>query len=151
MKKIFTLLASLGLTLGLMTGCGEDDPLLSAADYELDPATNATSKEVSVGDNAETFLAAYGDYKIFTSVAGGEYQALATEEIPFDSAVTLLLPTFFIDETPTDLELFCKENEIEKETLTETLNSDAFLQAHSVIYSYLLFTWENGVITDIRS
>ena len=151
MKKIFTLLASLGLTLGLMTGCGEDDPLLSAADYELDPATNATSKEVSVGDNAETFLAAYGDYKIFTSVAGGEYQALGTEEIPFDSAITLLLPTFFIDGAPTDLDRFCEENEIEKADLTTTLNSETFLQAHTVIYSYLVFTWENGAITAIRS
>ena len=151
MKKLITLLTSLFLTLGLLTACGESRPLLGAADYELDPVTGTTSKNVSIGDNAETFLAAYGDYKIFTSVDGGAYQVFEAEEIPFDSAVTLLLPTFFIDETPTDLDLFCKENEIEKETLTETLNSDAFLQAHSVIYSYLLFTWENGVITDIRS
>lgn len=151
MKKILALLATLGLTLGLLTGCGEDDPLLSAADYELDPATNTTSKEVSVGDNAETFLAAYGDYKIFTSVEGGEYQALDTEDIPFDSDITLLLPTFFIDGAPTDLDRFCEENEIEKADLTTTLNSEAFLQSHTVIYSYLAFTWENGAITAIRS
>ena len=151
MKKLIVPLASLILTLGLMAGCGKTTPLLAATDYELDPESKVTSREVSIGDNAETFLAAYGDYKIFTSVNGGAYQVFEAEEIPFDSAVTLLLPTFFIDETPTDLDLFCKENEIEKENLTETLNSDAFLQAHSVIYSYLLFTWENGVITDIRS
>lgn len=151
MKKLISLLTSLGLALGLLTACGESTPLLGAADYELDPATNMTSRDVSIGDNAETFLAAYGDFKIFTSVEGEEYQALAVDKIPFDSAVTLLLPTFFIDGTPTDLDLFCRENEIQKEDLTTTLNSDAFLQAHSVIYSYLLFTWENGVITDIRS
>ncbi len=151
MKKAIPLLAALGLTFGLLTACGESAPLLSAADYELDPAANTTSKDVSVGDNAETFLAAYGDYKIFTSLAGGEYQALAAEEIPFDSAVTLLLPTFFIDGAPTDLDRFCEEHKIEKTKLTATLSSEAFLQEHSVIYSYLLFTWENGAITDIRS
>lgn len=154
MKKIRTLLFVLFvLTLapGLLTGCGESAPLLNAADYELDPATSTTSKEVSVGDNAEAFLAAYGDYKIFTSVDGEEYQVLAAEEIPFDSAVTLLLPTFFIDGAPTDLDRFCEENEIGKADLTATLNSEAFLQDHTVIYSYLLFTWEDGVITAIRS
>ena len=151
MKKLIVLLATLGLALGLMTGCGESTPLLTATDYELDPVTKTTSREVSVGDNAEAFLAAYGTYKIFTSVDGGDYQVFATEEIPFDSPVTLLLPTFFIDGLPTDLDQFCEENEIEKSDLTATLNSDDFLAAHTVVYYYLLFTWQNGVITDIRS
>lgn len=151
MKKLIVLLAALGLTLGLLTGCGESAPLLTAADYELDPATKITNREVSVGDNAEAFLAAYGAYKIFTSVDGGDYQVLGTDEIPFESAVTLLLPTFFIDGLPTDLDQFCEENGIEKSGLTAVLNSDDFLAAHTVVYYYLLFTWENGAITDIRS
>lgn len=151
MKKLIALLFALMLTLGLMTGCGESAPLLSATDYELDPASKITSRNVTVGDTAETFLTAYGDHKIFTSVEGGEYQVLAPEEIPFDSSLTLLLPTFFIDGLPTDLDQFCEENEIEKSSLTDTLTSDEFLKTHTVVYCYLLFTWENGVITDIRS
>ena len=151
MKKIAILLTTLALALGFMTGCGEAAPLLSATDYELDPNAKVTSREVTVGDNAETFLAAYGGYKIFTSVEGGDYQVFDTEEITFDSDVTLLLPTFFIDGMPTDLDRFCEENEIEKADLTATLNSDEFLQSHTVVYYYLLFTWENGAIADIRS
>ena len=135
MKKLIALLFALMLTLGLMTGCGESAPLLSATDYELDPESRVTSRDVTVGDTAETFLAAYGDYK----------------EIPFDSSITLLLPTFFIDGLPTDLDQFCEENEIEKSSLTDTLASDEFLKTHTVVYYYLLFTWENGAITDIRS
>lgn len=151
MKRIIILLTILNLTLGLLTACGESTPLLTATDYELDPDTRVTSREVTVGDNAEAFLAAYGNDKIFTSVDGGDYQVFAQDEIPFDSAITLLLPTFFIDGAPTDLDQFCKENEIEKSELTATLSSDDFLQSHTVVYRYLLFTWENGAITDIRS
>lgn len=151
MNRFAALLAALGLTLGLMTGCGKSTPLLAATDYELDPDHKITSREVAVGDDAETFLAAYGDYKIFTSVEGGDYQVLASDEIPFESPVTILVPTFFIDGLPADLDLFCKENGIEKAELGAALSSDDFLQSHTVVYSYLLFTWENGVITDIRS
>lgn len=151
MKKFTILLTTLCLALTLLTACGESDPLLTAADYELDPASKVTSRNVAVGDNAEAFLAAYGGYKIFTSVDGGDYQVISSEEIPFDSAITLLLPTFFIDGAPTDLDQFCEENGIEKADLTATLSSDDFLQSHTVVYHYLLFTWENGAITDIRS
>mgnify|MGYP006893955827 CR=1 FL=1 len=139
------------LSLSLLTACGKTTPLLAATDYELDLTTNTTSREVTIGDNAETFLAAYGTYKIFTSVDGSDYQVLAAEEIPFDASVTLLLPTFFIDGLPTDLDLFCEENEIEKTELTALFSSNDFLSTHTVVYCYLLFTWENGVITDIRS
>lgn len=151
MKKLIVLLTALGLTLGLMTGCGESTPLLTETDYELDQDAKVTSRDITIGDNAESFLAAYGDYKIFTSVDGGDYQVFANDEIPFDSSITLLLPTFFIDGLPTDLDGFCEENEIEKSELTAFLSSDDFLKSHTVVYYYLLFNWEKGAITDIRS
>lgn len=151
MKRVYILMTAFILSLSLLTACGKTTPLLAATDYELDLTTNTTSREVTIGDNAETFLAAYGTYKIFTSVDGSDYQVLDTEEIPFDASVTLLLPTFFIDGLPTDLDLFCEENEIEKTELTALFSSNDFLSTHTVVYCYLLFTWENGVITDIRS
>ncbi len=151
MKRVYILMTAFILSLSLLTACGKTTPLLAATDYELDLTTNTTSREVTIGDNAETFLAAYGTYKIFTSVDGSDYQVLAAEEIPFDASVTLLLPTFFIDGLPTDLDLFCEENEIEKTELTALFSSNDFLSTHTVVYCYLLFTWENGVITDIRS
>lgn len=151
MKKAFILLAALGLSLGLMTGCGEGTPLLTADDYELDAETNMTNRGVAPGDTSEAFLTAYGEYKIFTSIDGGDYQMLAFEEIPFDSTVSTLLPTFFIDGLPVDPDAFCEENEIEKAGLIAFLRSEDYLDSHTVEYHYLIFTWENGVITDIRS
>lgn len=151
MKKIVILSAAFSLISALLTGCGESTPLLSAVDYELDIETNETNKGVSVGDTPENFLAAYGEYKIFTSVHGQDYQVFPTDEIPFDSAVTTLLPTFFIDGLPIDPDVFCEENEIEKTNLLSFLSSEDYLRSHTVVYYYLLFTWENGVITDIHS
>ncbi len=150
-KKAVTLPASLVLTLSLLTGCGESTPMLDAADYELDAETNKTDRGVSINDTPETFLAAYGEYRIFTSVDGGDYQMLPNDEIPFDSAITTLLPTFFVDGTPIDPDVFCKENEIDKTDLLSFLCTEDYLRSHTVVYYYLTFTWENGVIADITS
>ena len=150
-KRPLILLTALGLCLGLLTGCKESAPLLTAEDYTLDTENNKTNRSVTLGDTSDTFLAAYGEYKIFTSVDGSDYQMLAHEEIPFDSVVTTLLPTFFIDGLPIDPDAFCNENELEKSDLLNLLSSEDYLASHRVEYYYLIFTWENGVITDIRS
>lgn len=151
MKKPAVMFAAVVMTFSLLTGCGKVTPLLSAVDYELDLDTNTTNKGVSVGDTPEAFLAAYGEYRIFTSVNGGEYQVFPTEEIPFGDSLTCLLPTFFIDGLPVDPDAFCEENEIEKSALLAFLTSDDYLQSHTVVYYYLTFTWEDGVISEITS
>lgn len=151
MKKTVKLFTALGLILSLLTGCGENTPLLTAVDYELDIDTNKTNRGVSVGDTPEAFLAAYGEYRIFTSVDGGDYQVIASDEIPFESAITTLLPTFFIDGLPVDPDAFCEENEIEKADLLGFLTSEEYLRSHTVVYCYLTFTWENGIISDIST
>ena len=150
-KKAGMMFEALGLILGLLTGCGKDTPLLTADDYTLETDTDRTSLGVAPGDTAETFLAAYGEYKVFTSIEGGDYQMLTSDEIPFDSAIITLLPTFFVDGLPMDPDVFCEENEIDKADLITYLRSADYLGSHAVEYRYLTFAWENGVITDIRS
>lgn len=151
MRRIAALLLTLLLSTGLMTACGKEQLLLNATDYELDADTRQTSKGISVGDDSETFLAAYGAYEILTSVAGQDYQSLPVAEIPFSDSIETLLPTFFIDGLPMTIDEICKDNEIAKENLLSFLSSADYLQNHTVVYYYLIFTWENGVITDVRS
>ena len=141
----------LTLTLSLLTGCGKSTPLLTADDYALEYGTDKTSLGIAPGDTAEAFLDAYGEYKIFTSIEGGDYQMLAEEEIPFDSSATTLLPAFFVDGLPVEPDVFCEENEIEKTDLITFLRDADYLGSHEVEYRYLIFTWENGTITDISS
>ena len=148
------LISILGLTLILslsVCACGEEKSFLSATDYELDAETAQTIRGVKIGDDSETFLAAYRDYDILSSINGGDYRFLPVEEIPFTSSLTTILPSFFVDGSAIDLDSFCEENGIEKESLLSFLTDESYLEMHTVLYQYLLFTWENGKITDIRS
>ena len=148
------LISILGLTLILslsVCACGEEKSFLSATDYELDAETAQTIRGVKIGDDSETFLAAYRDYDILSSINGGDYRFLAAEEIPFTSQLTTILPSFFVDGSAIDLNSFCEENGIEKESLLSFLTDETYLEAHTVLYQYLVFTWENGKITEIRS
>ena len=150
-KKIISILG-LSLILSLsVCACGEEKSFLSATDYELDAETAQTIRGVKIGDDSETFLAAYRDYDILSSINGGDYRFLPVEEIPFTSELTTILPSFFVDGSAIDLDSFCEENGIEKEALLSFLTDETYLEMHTVLYQYLVFTWENGKITDIRS
>ena len=150
-KKIISILG-LSLILSLsVCACGEEKSFLSATDYELDAETAQTIRGVKIGDDSETFLNAYRDYDILSSINGGDYRFLPVEEIPFTSELTTILPSFFVDGSAIDLDSFCEENGIEKENLLSFLTDESYLEMHTVLYQYLVFTWENGKITDIRS
>lgn len=149
-KTALLLILTFSLSLALCA-CGEEKPLLSTTDYDLDAETAQTIRGVKIGDGADVFLAAYKDYDILASVDGTDYQFLAPEEIPFDSSLTTILPSFFIDGTAVEIDSFCEDNEIEKDTLLSFLTDEAYLDHHAVVYQYLIFEWENGTIKDIRS
>lgn len=150
MRKIAACLI-LTFSLTFLSACGEEKPLLSATDYDLDAETAQTIRGVKIGDGADAFLAAYKDYDILSSVNGKDYQYLAVEEIPFDKSLTTILPSFFVDGAAVDIDTFCETNEIEKESLLSYLTDEAYLEHHAVVYQYLVFEWENGRIKDIRS
>lgn len=149
-KTALLLILTFSLSLALCA-CGEEKPLLSTTDYDLDAETAQTIRGVKIGDGADVFLAAYKDYDILSSVDGADYQFLAPEEIPFDSSLTTILPSFFIDGTAVEIDSFCEDNEIEKDTLLSFLTDEAYLDHHAVVYQYLIFEWEDGTIKDIRS
>ena len=151
MKKTpLLLILTFSLSLALCA-CGEEKPLLSATDYDLDAETAQTIRGVKIGDGADTFLTAYKDYDILSSVNGGDYQFLAAEDIPFDASLTTILPSFFVDGAAVEIDSFCEDNEIEKDTLLSFLTDEAYLEHHAVVYQYLVFDWEDGRIKDIRS
>lgn len=151
MKKIRILSAIAMSLILLLTACGRETPLLRAIDYELNLENNTTSKGIGIGDTPEAFLEAYGGYVIETCVENGPYQALHTDEIPFTESIKTILPTFFIDGQPMTIEQICEANEIERVDLLALLSSEEYLQEHTVAYHYMIFTWESGVIADIRS
>ena len=48
-------------------------------------------------------------------------------------------------------EQICKEYDWEEASLHSNLSAPAYLREHDVVYRYLMFSWENGKITDIVS
>lgn len=151
MKKTILNLALLCLVSCLLCACGRETPLLTADDYKLDAETGATSRGIKIGDGAEAFLDAYREYMIFSAISNADYQFLPVDEIPFDSDLTVILPAFFVDGLAIDPAQFSEDNRIEKADLISYLTNEAYLADHRVIYRYLVFTWQGGVITDIRS
>lgn len=149
-KRLPALFSALALA-AFVWACGEEKPLLSPTDYDLDAETSQTIRGVKIGDGADAFLAAYRDYDILSSINGGDYRFLSAEDIPFDTSLTTILPSFFIDGAAIDIDLFCEDNEIEKDGLLAFLTKEEYLEHHTVVYQYLVFEWENGVIQDIRS
>ncbi|MCI9065101.1 MAG: hypothetical protein K1W20_02135 [Lachnospiraceae bacterium] len=142
----------LALVLSALTcACGEEKPLLSPTDYDLDAETAQTIRGVKIGDGADVFLAAYQDYDILSCINGSDYHFLPAEEIPFDAKLTTILPSFFIDNTAIDVDSFCEENGIEKDGILGFLTNEEYLAHHTVVYQYLVFDWKDGVIQDIRS
>lgn len=150
-KNICSALCLIFLLSGLACACGEEKPLLAPTDYDLDAETAQTIRGVKIGDGADVFLAAYQDYDILSSINGGDYRYIPPAEIPFDSNLTTILPSFFIDGAAIDIDSFCEDSEIEKDSLLDFLTEEEYLKHHTVIYQYLVFEWENGVIKDIRS
>lgn len=150
MKKIAACFI-LTFSLAFLNACGEEKPLLSPTDYDLDAETAQTIRGVKIGDGPDVFLAAYRDYDILSSVDGSDYQFLATEEIPFDKSLTTILPSFFVDGAAVEIDSFCENNGIEKGSLLSFLTDEAYLEHHTIVYQYLVFEWENGRIKDIRS
>ena len=149
-KTALLLILTFSLSLALCA-CGEEKPLLSPTDYDLDAETAQTIRGVKIGDGADVFLAAYQDYDILSCINGSDYHFLPAEEIPFDAKLTTILPSFFIDNTAIDVDSFCEENGIEKDGILGFLTNEEYLAHHTVVYQYLVFDWKDGVIQDIRS
>ena len=150
-KKIIPALCLAFVLSTLVCACGEEKPLLSPTDYDLDAETSQTIRGVKIGDSADVFLAAYQNYDILSSISGGDYRFLPPEEIPFDTSLTTILPSFFIDGAAINIDSFCEDNGIEKDSLLAFLTNEEYLEHHTVVYQYLVFEWENGAIKDIRS
>lgn len=126
----------------------QDDMIFSSV-TETASATGSSPEE---DPDAETDSSAdHETDQVSDTSAETAYQFLSMDEISFDTVQSIILPTFFIDGQPLDMELFCEENEIEQSHLLAFLTDESYLANHRVVYRYLIFTWEDGVITDIRS
>lgn len=149
MKK---LLFSAVFALFFLTGC--EKITTAPAPLSLFTLTGETTADgVRVGDGSKEFKAAYQDYEILVSLSPSEIpdEVMSMRRIPFDRKITTMIANFFIDGTPMTPEDICQEEGIDSDQLLDRLSSEEYLRKHEVLYCYLIFYWEGGVITHIAS
>lgn len=110
-----------------------------------------TSQGIQAGDTPEEFQEAYGDYIIQVAYENTGYTPMSINRIPYNEPISTMIANFFINGEPVSDEEICRENEIEPEDLYSLLSSYEYLTSHEVIYRYLEFSWESGVIADINA
>lgn len=135
-----------------LTGCEKRSTL--PAPLELFTVTgDTTSSGVSVGDGPGVFKDAYQNYEILVSRSLSEipHEVMSIGRIPYTDNISTMIANFFINGTPMTEDQICEDENVSMDGLTALLCSSSYLREHEVIYRYLLFSWENGVISKIES
>ena len=149
MKKLLYLFLFSAL---FLTGC-EKKTSQTAPESLFQLKNGETSDGLKIGDTPSEFRKAYRDYTI--QIAYDEPDAVLRivpmNQIPFEEDIFTIIACFFINGTPISEEDICEENRIEPSALHDLLSSGDFLRSHEVIYRYLVFEWQDGVIVDIDS
>lgn len=147
-KNLALLCINVLLVSCLLTACNEEIPVLSESEYIVSD-DGVTVRDIKTGSTLEEFFTAYENYPLFVSVNGADYEVLTKEVIPIDQPMNIILSDFFVDGETLDKDLFCETNQIEKENLLEYLNTEDFLSSHKVIYRYISFDIQDGVVTNV--
>lgn len=135
-----------------LSGC-EKNPSVTAPESLFQMSGTATAAGVKPGDGPKEFKAAYRNYTIQVAYNEMEstYMVMSIDRIPYEDPISTIIANLFINGEPVSEEKLCEENDTEPENLHALLSSAAFLRRNEVIYRYLIFDWEGGVITDIDS
>lgn len=149
MKKLLYIPLLIAL---LLTGCDKNSIKIPPADLFL-LSGNTTSAGVRPGDTPDIFTEAYGDYSIQVAYnhAASNYITMSVRKIPFDEDISTLIASFFIDNEPVSESMICDTYDVAPQKIHELISSSAFLRNHDVVYRYLRFIWEDGVIANIIS
>ena len=142
--------AALALLL-LLSGCEKKQTLIAPACLFVLEDGDVTSLGIQPGDTPEEFQEAYGDYTIQVAYENTGYTPMSIKRIPYEEPISTMIANFFINGEPISDEDLCRDNDIEPEDLYSLLSSYEYLTNHEVIYRYLEFSWEDGVIADINS
>lgn len=147
-KSLYILLFSVLL----LSGC-EKKPVKFAPAVLFDLKDNVTSAGIKIGDGPREFKAAYSDYTIQAAFddASTSYRIMPIHKIPYNENISTIIANFFIDGEPVSEDWICEENQVDISGLHELLSSQEYLRNHEVIYRYLFFKWEDGVVANITS
>lgn len=149
MKKLLYILLLSAL---LLSGCTKKADKVAQADVFL-LRGGVTEAGIKAGDGPEDFIKAYKGYTIQVAYneMASSYLVMDIDDIPYDEPISSIIANFFVDDEPVSIETLCEENDVDQAGLYDLLSSPDYLRSHDVVYCYLRFQWENGVISKISS
>ncbi len=149
MKKLLYIIL---FSLLLLSGC-EKKPADIAPASLFEMEGNTTSAGISPGDGRDAFIKAYRGYTIQVAYSELEsnYLEMSIKDIPYDDPISAMIANFFVNGKPVSEEELCRENNVKPAKLYDLLSSSSYLRSHEVVYRYLRFQWEDGVIAGIES
>ena len=152
MKKILSFLLISCILVFVLAGCSDTNQQITDKDYIL-TSDNKTSRNITIGSNSNEFIDAYQGCVLTVLYADDNSNVVKETDInaiDYTKCCYVYLPAFFIDDKAIDVENFKNKNNITSDLNSWLENNTEYLQKHKVIFKCLVFTFDDGVITNIQ-
>lgn len=154
-KKIVNFLLSVVVISSLLCGCATEEVFTPSEDNFVVNSDNSISG-LTVGSSFTDFCNVYNSYPLQILNADN---TLATFVIPdfekepeaTNPSTTLMASCFIVDGQAVMTEELINQTGQTADTLNAYLTSAEYLGKHSVLFRYVIFTFADGIITEIES
>ena len=150
MKKYLLYLMAIVVIISTI-GCGSAKLELTNEDYNL--SDNTTSKGITIGSSSDDFMSAYHEFIVdvwYADDNSNTAKEIKVNEVDYTKQSHIGLHTFFIDDKAIDVNSFKKKNNIDSDLNSWFENNTEYLQKHSVVYKCLIFTFNDGIVNNIK-
>ena len=150
MKKYLLYLMAIVVIISTI-GCGSAKFELTNEDYNLSDDT--TSKGITIGSSSDDFMNAYHGFIVdvwYADDNSNTAKEIKVNEVDYTKQSHIGLHTFFIDDKAIDVNSFKKKNNIDSDLNSWFENNTEYLQKHSVVYKCLIFTFNDGIVNNIK-
>ena len=150
MKKYLLCLITVVVIISII-GCSSAKLELTSEDYNL--SDNTTSKGITIGSSSDDFMNAYNGSIVdvwYADDNSNTAKEIKVNEVDYTKQSHIGLHTFFIDDKAIDVDSFKKKNNIDSDLNSWFENNTEYLQKHSVVYKCLVFTFDNGIVNNIK-
>lgn len=119
-------------------------------------SAGVTGAGIKTGSSYSEWIEAYGDYSI--QVYDGENfipYTVPEEEASDETAPApdhdgrYMVAAFYVDDEPVSTDELCRSENIEADALADYLATPEYLEKHSVVFRYIIFTITDDTVSDI--
>ena len=138
----------------MLYGCSSTNTL-NKEDYLLE--NNKTSKNISIGSTSEEFKKAYANYTINIIYTEDEINGdnvadiIDINDVDFSKQSRIGITTYFIDGKSYTLQQFVDKLGIKTNYYDWAKDNTEYLEKHTVEGKALLFSFEDGTVTNVSS